>query len=203
MTALMAFAAVGVIGFIIMSGGGISSAPEVAADRLELDPVLGDPNAPVTITEYAAYGCHACRAWHQQHIVENILNEFPGQVNFVVRDFPVIAPAYDRMAANVAQCALDQSQDMFWALHDGLYTVLDVGASQEDILRLGERIGLDYDTLKTCAEDGTHRATVDYDLNRARDLGLPGTPSFLVNGQRLFNPNPQTLRDAVVQAINS
>ena len=40
------------------------NAPEVAQERLELDPMMGNPDAPITITEYAAYGCEACRQWH-------------------------------------------------------------------------------------------------------------------------------------------
>ena len=81
---------------------------EAGNARFDYDPVLGDPAAPVTIIEYGAYGCSACRAWHRAGIIEQVLAEFPGQVRFVFRDFPVIVPAYDQMAAEVAQCALDQ-----------------------------------------------------------------------------------------------
>ena len=55
--------------FLILSNSG-EAAPEVAAERLALDPILGDPNAPVTIIEYGAYGCHACQSWHRAGIIE-------------------------------------------------------------------------------------------------------------------------------------
>ena len=195
---------IGVLVLIVSSGGGLNPAPDVSDDRLTLDPVLGNPDAPVTIIEYSAYACHACRSWHQAGIVEEILNEFSGQVNFIQRDFPVISPAYDRMAANTAQCVLDQSQDAFWQFHDLLYTRVDVGASQQDLIETAALIpSIDSNALHTCAEEDTHRATVQFDEDRGRDLGLPGTPAFLVNDQRLFNPSPESLRSAVVAALNS
>ena len=55
--------------------------------------------------------------------------EYPDQVNFTFRDYPVISPVYDLMAAKVAQCVLDQDQELFWAFHDALYTVLGPGDS--------------------------------------------------------------------------
>jgi len=195
--------AVGVILLIISSGGGISPPPAVAQERLDLDPILGNPNAPVTIIEYSAYACHACREWHQRGIVDDILVDYAGQVRFIQRDLPIIAPAYDNMTAQIAQCTLDQGQDQFWLLHNALYTEVDFGATEEEVLRLAERIGADYDELKSCADAGTHRATVQYDENRGRELGLRATPSFLVNDQRLFNPNPDDLRAAVEAALNS
>ncbi len=185
---------------LILSNTGAAS-PAVAQERLDLDPILGNPDAPVTIIEYGAYACPACRSWHQARIVEQILAEYPGQVRFIFRDFPVINPPYDRMAAAVAQCALDQSQDGFWALHDALYTTALPGSSQDDLIRLGEQVGLKGDALHACAEANTHRATVQYDETRARNLGLPGTPSFLVNDIRLFSATPDTLRAAVEQAL--
>jgi protein-disulfide isomerase len=189
--------------FLMLAGTitNTSSTSPINQSRLELDPVLGNPDAPVTIIEYGAYACTACRAWHQAGIIEQILAAYPDQVRFVFRDFPVIFPAYDRMAAEVAQCALDQSQDGFWALHDALYTSVRIGSSQEEILRTAEQLGLDGAALRACVESNTHRATVQYDEDRARRLALPGTPSFLVNDTRIFNATPEVLVAAVEQAL--
>lgn len=178
-------------------------APAVAQNRLELDPIKGNPDALVTIIEYGAYGCSACRAWHQAGIIHQILAEYPDQVRFIFRDFPVIYPTYDRMAAEVAHCALDQSQEGFWRLHDALYTSLSPGNSQEDILRTGEEVGLDANALRRCVDQNTHRSTVQYHEDRARSLGLPGTPSFLVNDVRIFNATPQVLLAEIEKALRN
>jgi len=188
--------------FVIVSNSGSTSAvSNPSLNRLELDPIKGNPEAPVTIIEYGAYACPACRTWHQAGIIEQILATYPDQVRFIFRDYPVISPAYDRMAAEMAQCALDQSQEKFWAFHDVLYTLATPSNSQDDILRLGANVGLDATALRTCAESGIHRATVQYDEDRARNLGLPGTPSFLVNDIRIFNATPDVLQAAIEQAL--
>ena len=106
--------------------------------RLELDPILGNPDAPVTLIEYGAYGCHACKFWHEEGIVETLLEEFGGQVNFVYRDLPIIVPPYSQRAAEVAQCALDQGNEQFWTMHDAIFTQADQGkASADALIQLG------------------------------------------------------------------
>lgn len=191
----------GVVLFAILSNAG-EAAPEAVAERLTLDPVLGDPNAPVTIVEYGAYGCSACRAWHRSGIIEQILAEYPGQVKLIYRDFPVIAPSYSRMAARTAQCALDQGNDAFWAYHNALFTLADARSSQADLIRLGEQVGLDVAALQACVDSNTHVATVQYDEDRGNKLGLQGTPAFFVNGQLLYFASPSGLREAIEQALN-
>lgn len=188
--------------FLILSNSG-EAAPEVVDERLTLDPVLGDPNAPVTIVEYGAYGCTACQAWHRAGIIEQLLVEYPGQVRFVYRDFPVIAPSYSRMVARTAQCALDQGNDAFWNFHNAIFMLADARSSQEDLIELGALVGLDVGALQTCVDNNTHVATVQFDEDRGRDLGLPGTPAFLVNGQHLYYASPDALRAAIEQALAS
>lgn len=185
---------------IALSGGG--AAPPVAQARLDLDPVMGSADAPVTLIEYGAYACPACKAWHQQGIVEDILAEFPGQVRFIFRDLPIISPSYDRMAAELAQCTLDQSLDVFWTFHDLLYTEAQQGFSRfETLLSLASRSGAEEASLQSCYEAGTHRQTVAYDFQRAQSLGLNGTPSWFVNEQRIFNASPQVLRDTILREL--
>lgn len=185
---------------ILSSAGKAASAP--VAERLTLNPVLGDPNAPVTIVGYGAYGCSACQAWHRSGTLEQILAEYPGQVKFVYRDFPVVAPSYSRMAARTAQCALDQGNEAFWAYHDALFTLADARSSQADLIRLGEQVGLDVSALQACVDANTHAATVQYDEDQGHKLGLQGTPAFFVNGQLLYFASPSGLREAIEQALN-
>ena len=167
-----------------------------AIARYELDPILGDPDAPVTLIEYGAYGCHACKYWHEEGIVEALLEEFAGRVNFTYRDIPIIVPPYSQMAAEIAQCALDQGNDQFWTMHDVLYTGADQGRSSADeLLQLGAEAGLDGDALRKCYEAGDHVATVRYDHERGAALGIRSTPTFVIGGQPVANADPELLRE--------
>ncbi len=54
-----------------------------------------------------------------------------------------------------------------------------------------------------CLDGNLHQATVDYDLEAARYLRLPGTPSFLVNGKPVFGANPQILVETINEALEA
>ena len=182
--------------------------PQVdALDRKELDPVLGDPYAPVTLIEYGAYGCHACKFWHEGGVIEHIIDEFAGMVNFVYRDMPIIVPQYSQTAAEIAQCALDQGNEQFWAMHDALFTMARQGQSSADeMIQIATQAGLDGDALRSCFQSGIHVETVRYDHERGAALGIRGTPTFVIGGQPVSNGNPDVLRQllqAEVDKINS
>lgn len=182
-----------------------NDAPEVAEARLSLEASLGSPEAQVQIVEYGAYGCHTCRAIHQSQIVENLLADYGDDVQFTFRNWPVISPQNDPLAAQAAQCALDQSQEAFWQYHNALYD-LSNGEYREhqaigDFVALADKIGLDDQAIQTCLEDHTHDRTVDHWKSVGDDLNLPGTPTFFVNGQRVNSP--AQLADFVQEALAS
>ena len=174
-------------------------AQEVNAARLADDPSIGSATALVTIVEYADFGCPACRSWHYAGIRERVIAQYGDQVRFIWRDFPVIT-AQSPKAAEAAQCAYDQGQ--FWEYHDLLFDhapVLSVTALKSSAAELG----LDTDVFNVCLDSGQHNATVDHDLREARRFGLPGTPSFVVNGQRLIGPPTyEVLQSLIDEAVD-
>ena len=162
------------------AGGDAVPASEVA------DPVLGSETAAVEIVEYGDFGCPACRAWHDAGIREQVLRIYGDSARFVWRDFPVIT-ADSPAAAEAAQCA--GAQEQFWAYHDYLY---ESGGSlnNSSLKRYAEEVGLDTEAFNACLDGGAMIAKVRDNEQKARSLGLRGTPSFTVNGQVL--PGPPT-----------
>ncbi|RMG88450.1 MAG: DsbA family protein [Chloroflexi bacterium] len=205
LTTLLGFAGVVAVIAVIIITAGANSAPTVAQERLDLDPVRGNPDAPVTIIEYGAFACPSCRQLHQSGLIEQLLEQYDGQVKFVFRDFPVIVPQYDRMAAQLAQCALDQGNDAFWHFHDALYEQVNggYGISQDDLIALGGQLGLDTAELRACAEENRHAQTVSYDEQRARRLGLRGTPSLFINDQPVYSFRLDTLQQLIDEALGT
>lgn len=161
-----------------------SQPPPVSETRLADDPAIGSPSAPVTLIEYGDFGCPSCRAWHQAGILEQILAAYGDQVRFIWRDFPVIT-AQSPKAAEAPQCAYDQGR--FWEYHDLLYERASSLAVRE-LKTYATDLGLDSETFNQCLDSGTHRTTVDRDLQQAFQFGFRGTPSFQLNGQTLAGP---------------
>jgi len=157
----------------------------VDAERLASDPSLGNTSAPITITEFADFGCPSCRAWHHSGIRERIMETYGDEVQFVWKDFPVITP-FSPKAAEAGQCAFDQGEESFWAFHDLVYDRGDIRVRA--LKSYASQIGLDSAAFNRCLDSGHHQATVRRDMNEARTLRLRGTPSFVVNGRVLPGP---------------
>lgn len=173
-------------------------------ERFDLDPVYGNPDALVSIIEYSSYGCPSCRQVHQSGILDQVIEEYGGQVNLIFRDMPIIQPQYDFMTGQLAQCVLDQGNDLFWKYHDMLYTVAQPGVStREELVANAVPLGIDAGALNECYEAGTHADTVRYDQQRGLDLGIRGAPTFFINGERIYNFSLDAFHEAIDAALQA
>ena len=145
---------------------------------------LGPANAPVTIVEYADFGCPSCKAWHKAGILARVRGKYGDKVRFVWRDFDTIT-LNSHKAALAARCAADQGR--FWEFHDALFA----HAPQFDLESLKQYaadLNLDTARFNPCLEDRQHRDEVLADRQDAFERGFRGTPTFLVNDQPVAGP---------------
>jgi protein-disulfide isomerase len=166
--------------------------------RLASNPTIGSDSAKVTITEYADFGCPACRAWHRAGILEQVRAAYGDDVQFVWKDFPVITTQSPK-AAEAGQCAFDQGK--FWEYHDVLFdNAPAIGVS--DLKTYAAQLGLDTENFNQCLDSGQNRAKVEQSLNEAqRQYAFPGTPSFLVNGKKLIGPPSYETLKSMIDSI--
>lgn len=164
------------------------------AVSVEGAPVRGAAEAPVTLVEFSDFHCSFCK--RAQTTLAQLLERFPGKVRHVYRDFPIdhLHPQA-RRAAEAARCAQDQGK--FWDYHDVLFTHAPK-ATTEDLGRYAVQVGLDRATFERCLSGGTHRATVQRDLDEGTRLGVTATPAFFVNGRPLSGAQPL---DAFVRVV--
>jgi protein-disulfide isomerase len=147
-------------------------------------PILGDPDAPITLIEFGDYQCHFCNV-HFHNTEHNLLENYieTGKVKMIFKDFTIIGPDSIN-AAHGAHCADDQGK--FWQYHDILYnnwTGENNGwASSDNLLRFAQEIELDVDQWSDCMIDEKHSKTIVDSNKDARDLGITGTPAFFVIG---------------------
>jgi protein-disulfide isomerase len=147
-------------------------------------PVLGDPNAPITLIEFGDYQCHFCNV-HFHNTEHSLLENYikTGKVKMIFKDFTIIGPDSVN-AAHGAHCADDQGK--FWQYHDILYnnwTGENNGwASSDNLLRFAQEIELDVDQWSDCMIDEKYSQIVANSSKDARDLGITGTPAFFVIG---------------------
>lgn len=102
------------------------------------------------------------------------------------------------LAAEAGQCAFDQGK--FWEYHDYLYEqgrLLNV----VDLKTYAREIGLDSTQFNQCLDSGQNKAKIDRNLEQAYRLGLPGTPSFVVNDQKLAGPPTYATLKGIIDDI--
>jgi protein-disulfide isomerase len=147
-------------------------------------PILGDPNAPVTLVEFGDYQCYFCNQFFHTTEGELFKNYVEtGKVKVIFKDYTIIGPD-SVTAAHAAHCADEQGQ--FWKYHDTLYNNWNGEnngwASSENLLRFASDIGLDIDQFSQCMIDSKHTPIIVNSNQDAKDLGLTGTPAFFVIG---------------------
>src|ERR1700756_1278100 len=187
------FTLLGLLSFILVSPGPAQPAtpgPMVADAQSALaltkdDRILGNPDAPITIIEYASLTCPHCA-----HFTNEILPELKkkwidsGKVKLVLRDFPLDEPAL--RAAMIAHCA---PRDRFYAYVDTFFATQDKWVMAKDyrealarIVKLG---GMSQDEFDNCLKNtNLENKILEERLAASKELDVNSTPTFFINGTK-------------------
>ncbi len=160
-------------------------------------PILGNPNAPVTLVEFGDYQCHFCNVFFHS-TEEDILKKYveTGKVRMIFKDYNIIG-ADSVNASHGTHCANDQ--ELFWEYHDILYTNWtgenNGWASRDNLTGFAKEIGLDMEIWSECMTQKLHSQIILSSNEDARSLELTGTPAFFVIGPdgkttRIFGAQP-------------
>jgi protein-disulfide isomerase len=164
----------------------------------EHSPVLGDPAAKVTITEFMDPACETCRAFDP--FIKQMLAAYPGKIKLVVRYAPLHEGA-DYMCA-VLEAA--RKQGKYWETRQLMYDTQPQWtehhkARPELLWKHLPRIGLNVARLKKDMNDPAILRLIQQDRADARTLQVTKTPGFFVNGRPLVTFGYDQLR-ALVEA---
>ncbi|HMO78274.1 MAG TPA: thioredoxin domain-containing protein [Candidatus Paceibacterota bacterium] len=164
--------------------------------------IKGNENAPVTLTEYSDFQCPACAAF--QPVVKNILSEFPDDVKLEYKHFPLPIHSLAEPAARAAEAA--GQQDAFFAYHDLLFENQTAWSNTPNptalFFKYAADLELDVDLFKRHYNSSVLRDRVKVDLLEARGLGLTGTPTFYLNGERMNIETYEDFYNQIAAAVN-
>ncbi len=136
--------------------------------------------ADLIIYEYSDFECPGCGGMYP--VLDEFLSLNPG-VALVYRHFPLDFHQHAQITSEAVEAA--GAQGKFWEMHDLLFdeSTQWVSASDDEIRSLlstyAEQLDLDVDQFDTALEEGTYVEKVQSQYDEARELGLPGTPSFI------------------------
>lgn len=151
-----------------------------AVEYNEDAPVWGNPDAEITIVEFADFQCPACK--QAAFFFKPALAQYQDRVKFVFMNFPLTQHTLARGAARAAICA--QEFGDFWGVHDGLFqNQVMLGTSLYD--RLASERGWDKDAYRACMAREDVEARIKKESEMGLADGLTSTPLILINGRRI------------------
>jgi protein-disulfide isomerase len=151
-------------------------------------PYKGNANAKVVIQEWSDFQCPFCS--RVEGTIAEIMKNYGDKVKFVWRDKPLPMHPDAPLASEAAREALKQKgPDGFWKMHDKMFQNQQK-LKREDLEGYAKEIGLDMDKFKAALDSHVHKAAVDADDKAGTDIGISGTPAFLINGYYVSGAQP-------------
>ena len=172
-------------------------------------PILGNPNAEITVIEFGDYQCHFCNVFYhntEHEILENYV--MTGKVNVIFKDYTIIGQDSIN-AAHAAHCAGEQGK--FWQYHNTLYDNWagenNGWANQENLVKFAQQVELDMNEFTQCNIQGTYAQIISASNTDAQTLGITGTPAFYIismNGgqvQQIQGAQPYEVFEKIFDSI--
>lgn len=171
--------------------GDIPAPTLVSVDTAELmkpgplgEKTLGDPNAPVTIVEYASMTCTHCAHFDKEtfpKLKEAYIDT--GKVYFVFREFPL-----DPVATAAFMLARCVPESQYFTFVDAMFKNQDLWAFTNDrvggLTKMAKQAGLSQEKFDQCLTNQELMDGVESVKKRgAEDFGVNSTPTFFINGE--------------------
>lgn len=164
---------------------------------------IGRADAPVLVEEYMDFQCPACHRASDQ-VVKPLIEKYvaEGQVRFAYRMFPFLGPE-SVAAAQAAYCAAAEGR--FWPYQQVLFeqrATRNQGIlSDANLIKFAGQVGLDEEAFAQCLNSEDAKVYAQGSYERARQLGIPGTPTFFVNGRAVQVNNLAALEREIEAAL--
>lgn len=171
--------------------------------------ILGNPEAPIKVIEYASLTCPACAAFATNGPAEELKEEYvnSGRVSYELRN--QIHGPHDLALATLVRCGAKESlhplSDQVWmnlqSLLNPIFENQDAVQQslalppEQRLVRLAEiggfyeffkARGLSEDQARQClADEAVYTKIAENSDTQSRELNVTGTPTFFINGSKI------------------
>ena len=172
------------------------TSPRISGDQQAARPLqisemgynVGSADAPVKVMEISDFGCGYCRRFHQETFPSIV--EIYMDAGFVEWKFiPFVLGMFPNglQAATAGECAGEQ--DRFFPMQNRLFADQSGWRGSTEpyafFSTLAAEVGLDVERFDACIEGGWRDANVRANIRLGQQVGVRGTPLFLVDGRPL------------------
>jgi protein-disulfide isomerase len=169
--------------------------------------LIGKPDAPVKIVEFADFECPSCAGFSvvtEPDIRARIIN--PGLANLTYMDFPLTQHRNTLAASNAAACADEQGK--FWPMHDRLFQAqTEWNGEATDVpkpffKRYAQEVGLDVAKWEACYDARKYQKRISANLAEGLRNGVNSTPSFIIGNKLYAGMRSYDAMKAIVDSVS-
>lgn len=146
----------------------------------DYSPVLGSADALITILAFEDFECPFCRESYP--IMKKVRERYGSALRIVFKHTPIVNNHKEALLAHIgATCAQDQGK--FWEYYDLLYTTQKL--DKDSLLGYAEILSINNSKFQQCLDSSIHLGDIETDLKDAVQIGLQGTPTYIINGTKI------------------
>jgi protein-disulfide isomerase len=167
----------------LLAGAALAQTPAVP-QTATAPRVLGSPDAPVEVIEYASLTCHHCATFHTD-VLPQVKKELidTGKVRLIYRDFPL-----DRIALEAATLARCVAPERYFPILTVLFSRQEDWSHAKDpaeaLARIGTLAGLSRPAYDACrADKALQDSIIQSRFEGEQKHGVESTPSFVIGGK--------------------
>ncbi|TFH22739.1 MAG: hypothetical protein E4H03_07785 [Myxococcales bacterium] len=147
------------------------------AGKPGVSPASGPDDAAVKVYVFTDFQCPVCSRTVEP--VKQVVRDH-ADVQVIFKNNALASHSAAAAAAAAALAAARQGK--FWAYHDLLFAN-QRALSEPDLLAYAQQLALDLDRFQRDMNDPEIKAQVEYETGLAEEIGLSGTPGFVINGE--------------------
>lgn len=163
-------------------------------------PWIGATNPTLIIDEYSDYQCFQCSKMH--NFLRLLTIEHANSLRLVHHNYPMdhlvnplVQKPFHVGAGYMALLAIYAAEKgKFWEANDELFRQVRLGKEEGlNIKELANKTGLPVQSLQTALRDVTLQNKLFIDIRQGMQLGITGTPAFVIDGQVYMGAIPMDI----------
>ncbi|MFI6497061.1 DsbA family protein [Nonomuraea typhae] len=202
LSAIAVFAVVVAAVLVITRTGGEQAAQGPQVVRPNSHRLQSAQDGKVTLVEFLDFECEACGAAFP--VIEQLRKQYTGKVTFVARYFPITSHFNAERAARAVEAAAGQGK--FDAMYQRMYQTQKTWAEKQTpadklFREFAQQLGLDMTAWDKAYNSPQTLARINQDVADGQKLGVEGTPTFFLNGQKLQPKSTDDIKAAIDAAL--
>ena len=166
---------------------------------------MGNPQAKVTVIEYASASCPHCAEFNNE-VFPAFKAKYidTNKIHYVFREF--LTPPVEVAASGflIARCA---GKDKYFSVLDAIYrgqqAMYQSGDYRGALLRIAQSAGMSEQQFTACTTDDDALKALNARVQKSIDSGINATPTFVVNGTKMDGAATMANLDAAVAAAQA